>query len=477
MSFQDLVDRFKANKTISGLMLPLLALVLVVIILLGYWLIQIPSGRALANGVGGVFSTPSSTITQSLTPTITAISTLTATPTLTAMPTLKLTVTPTSTPTLTLTPTPTATSTKTVTQTPTASPTATPTKTATPTPTATSTRTPIPSLTPTPDPKFGAYAAKRLVFAGQIVDKETGYWQENRLVILFLNGEEISRTLTKFDDFTKDRNIGLLNGMFIFDVENKYKLTMSELNQNAGSDADFLYFGKTFFDKPVDYPFAPSMFYHWFRKVYAGETVHISIANKDIVYSIVSLPGEIKGNALPAEISSPGSIKLLNNGKIVAVQYQNETSPASSTGGEFIQIEVLKPVEEKIKIDSVSKPVVNCLNIANYHEPYQIERVYTTTYTIGAEAGIPLLNLFNLLASLKAIYKYEQGEVITQSFPIVMPGQEGKILTYTIITQEVWDVGKSVIKVGDLSFDVPYRVKKGLDYDLQLDKARNCPTP
>jgi len=152
-----------------------------------------------------------------------------------------------------------------------------------------------------------------LVFSGKVVNVVTGEWPNDRLILLFLNGEEIARTESTKGEFPES-NEGMHDGFFILRIANGYNLTIKDFNFEGNQGLDFSWKN----NNKWSFSSENSEIYRWFGNVEEGTLTYISLPAKNLKFAIYifDLPSE----NLPAEIQTPGSAVLKHDGTI----YVNE---------------------------------------------------------------------------------------------------------------------------------------------------------
>ena len=181
--------------------------------------------------------------------------------------------------------------------------------------------------------------ADDLVFAGQIEDA-SGRWLNDYVVVLFKNGEEISRTSSRLLDSPLS-SVGPMDGVFELKIFNEYKL-----NQEHG-----FYFPT---DSPVEVKAVNGIvgtryIGTWFDNLTPGSLRVIEVPEKQLVYSLVVLPNPL--DELP-ESHHRGNVKLEGSrlvtnvvedteeteSETIQVATIPETIPVSQTNVQFIEL-------------------------------------------------------------------------------------------------------------------------------------------
>lgn len=222
--------------------------------------------------------------------------------------------------------------------------------------------TPIPTPTPTSVPVVQLYSyVYNLVFAGKVVNKDSGEWPNDRLVLLFLKGREIGRTISSTGEFTAtistnegwlggsasaNGNIGIVDGMFILSAPNTYELTISSL----GIDPTKLGFFEANYNGTA--------LISWLDPFYEGESHEYYIPSKNITYVVKVMSGPVY--ELPAEIQQPGSTELREGNRLVAIEPATENATPQPKPMADGSVELLNQKEEILEFDPIRIPINNC---------------------------------------------------------------------------------------------------------------------
>ncbi len=158
-----------------------------------------------------------------------------------------------------------------------------------------------------------------IIFAGKVVDSDTGAWPNDYLVLVFLNGEEVSRGFTALGEF-KESGEGTHDGLFVLKVENTYKLLPNAGfvlgNEQEGSFSE----GKGLLGNI-------SYIYVWFNEVNVGSLLTMEIVGKNAQYAIKVMPNP-RGELLPEILD--GHTKLTEDGEVVIVPSPPPPNPTAT---------------------------------------------------------------------------------------------------------------------------------------------------
>ena len=136
-----------------------------------------------------------------------------------------------------------------------------------------------------------------LVFAGKVVNSATDEWPNNRLVLLYLRGQEAGRSVTQLDEF-RDSKEGLHDGLFVIKAENTYGLR--ERAFKIDNDQGLVFRRAKNLDVlPANY------IYHWFGDIEEGSVFNLPVPSKNIEYVLKVVEGDVAN--LPPELLVSGS--------------------------------------------------------------------------------------------------------------------------------------------------------------------------
>lgn len=151
--------------------------------------------------------------------------------------------------------------------------------------------------------------ASHIVFTGKVIDAN-GMWLDNYLVILYLNGEEISRDVSRLQKFPESE-IGVHNGLFKIEVSNVYEL--------SAEDQFVLPDGPTMtMSNSEGFVGNTATVYKWFGDLQPGQLMRIQVPKKQIEYALYISPTAI--GSLDAEIQY-GKTQLSAAGDVTAYVY------------------------------------------------------------------------------------------------------------------------------------------------------------
>ena len=309
-----------------------------------------------------------------------------------------------------------------------------------------------------------APAVDTITFAGKVVHPSTSKWNNNRLVVIYKDEQEIGRTFSRQGEY-KENNLGIIDGLFVVEVPNEYKLKSKDLK------------GFNFRVIPDSIWKAHTTRFQWFPEVYEGKTLSTHITSKNIDYVVKVFDGD--ESTLPPEIRD-GKTELRGN-QIVVSKPDSEV-PVSDQSYNALQIDNIE-YATKTEIVSVNTTLpINVLNNCDASLP--VSQKYTQTQTfihkylgeVGAEIGveIPIGIWGKVLPSLQAKYGFEDNQVDTISIEYTTAADAGTSVAYIVTLREVWESGVAKVSQGDIILSVPFRVKTHMIYEI-TSQPRTCP--
>lgn len=344
--------------------------------------------------------------------------------------------------------------------------------------------TPTPQPTPTaqPTPIIQYFENPYcLVFAGKVINKDTGEWTNNRLILLFLKGKEIARTTT----FLSQRQIGLPplsfwgnaetftgsngieDGLFALSAYNTYQLTISTL----GVPPQELSFFEGSYSDTYGTGCAEGLV-SWVNPFYEGETKEYSIPSKNIVYTLIVLPGDM--SQLPAEIQQPGSVSLLEGNRLVAIDPNApEPTPQPAFSNNVTRFDQV--VEDVNKFPPAIFPINNCGGTADIKQEitqtYIHEIIDETKEKLGIE--IPIFDWIKIVAEIERHYGISDKQITTYSTVLTIPA--GQNIQYTVVRKQIWESGMAVVVSGGVEISAPYRILKSETFEVSDSEQKACP--
>lgn len=321
---------------------------------------------------------------------------------------------------------------------------------------------------------------ENIVFGGKVVNSETGEWNNDRLVLLFLKSKEVARSITSMGEFTgtivKDEPtqtpFGVVDGLFLLQAPNTYKLTPEMLLQ----DGVPLEFRRAYFPNPNNDTNIVSM-YTWFDEFEEGSTYELHIPSKNITYTIVVLSGSV--NDLPPALLISNSTELLENGEIVVKLPGTDEAldPAQLSDVAVKEIQYSNQTEE-VEINRLTIPLDNCGGSVELSQKYTYTQTfiheYTTEtgFTIGAE--IPVYAWAKVLAEIQTKYGFKNGQIDTRAIEYNMAAAPRTSVVYYVVWKEIWETGTGNVSVTNSALNVPFRVKTNVVYEVSSE-PRTCP--
>lgn len=163
-----------------------------------------------------------------------------------------------------------------------------------------------------------AYQTPReIIFAGKVVDKESDEWLNDCLVIAFLDGEEIGRSLSTTGKFAHSQE-GVHDGLFVVRFTNAYELTKGHKFMQAENHQIPLSEGQGMLGNTA-------YLYRWFNDLTPGDIVRMEVTDKQIEYALVLLP--MPASQLPDNILN-GPVTLTADGRIRPLKHTLTWSPS-----------------------------------------------------------------------------------------------------------------------------------------------------
>jgi hypothetical protein len=305
-----------------------------------------------------------------------------------------------------------------------------------------------------------------LQFAGKAINKDTGEWPNNRLVLVFLKGKEIGRAITARGDFPAS-GLGVTDGLFVVEVENAYGLTGNSLSKDSGSKFEIDSRGSSHNDR---------FLFHWFGDVEEGGGYHVDVPSKNLEYVVKIVEGDV--DTLPPEMRVTNSLRLRSDGTILAEAPNGPTTDPTADGSAEAHGSSVGSKEDTKELRRITVPINNCGGNAAISQKYTQVQTFIHTYNIGWTGGIggeiPLPLRLHLIAQLELEFGFEQGQIDTRSIEYTMAAQPHTHVRYIVTWSEVWKDGTTAIELGDAAIDVPFRARTDLIYAVDSEPL-GCP--
>lgn len=302
-----------------------------------------------------------------------------------------------------------------------------------------------------------------IVFAGKVVDPNSGEWANNRLVLLFLKSKEIARDVTstrEYDAMTSETNsrrvdggLGIADGIFVLHIQNTYELlspessfTLIQLNENDNALAT------------------------WADPLNEGDFREFYVPAKNLKYTLVALSGEL--SQLPAEIQQSGSVALLDGNRLVAVDPNSpEPTPPSFYGATRFE-QITESVDE---LSNSVFPINNCGGATDVKQEithtYIHEIIDETSEKLGIE--IPIIDWLKIVAEVGKKYGTSDKEITSYSTTLIVPA--GKNIEYTVLRKQVWENGVAIIANDGIEISGAYRILKNEVFEVANSEQKSCP--
>jgi hypothetical protein len=321
-----------------------------------------------------------------------------------------------------------------------------------------------------------------LLFAGKVINKNTGEWVNNRLILLFLKNQEVARTTTKTGEFPislperakpQVGSNGVEDGLFAVFAPNIYRLTISTLgvpSQELSLFEGRHHESRSFSTCPGHS--SPLSLVSWIDPFYEGETKEYFIKSKNIRYIITVLPGDI--SQLPAEIQQPGSVRLLEGNRLVAIDPKApKPTPQPAFSNNVTKFD--RVVEDTKEFPPAVFPINNCGGAADIKQEVTQTYIHQIVDESKAKLGIeiPILNWIKIVAEIERHYGISDKEIATYATTLAVPA--GQNIQYTVIRKQTWESGMAVVVSGGVEVSAPYRVLKSETFEVAKSEKKSCP--
>ncbi|MCB8966359.1 MAG: hypothetical protein H6660_05630 [Ardenticatenaceae bacterium] len=313
--------------------------------------------------------------------------------------------------------------------------------------------TPLPTPTPTPEP---GKAARELLFTGKVVNGDATNWPNERLVVLYLNGQEVGRTTTDVGANNLSEE-GMTDGYFAIEIPNTY-----EIPENR--------FDFTEFEVKTDRSVLPSRQTIWFGNMIEGGLYEIPVPVKNLSYFIKIFATNTA--YLPTEMLEEGSTRLTADREVVLALDWDEAE-TSSDNRILIQGVQTDVSQETVEINREIFSIENCQGnsvlsqVTSSTQTFYHEYETETTATASVDLPIKL----PVLLELEARYGFVQGQINSKEVSFNMEAQPGTNVTYTLIWLETWESGVAIVEVESERLEVPFRVRKSVTSDISSEAS------
>jgi len=317
-----------------------------------------------------------------------------------------------------------------------------------------------------------------LLFAGKVVNENTGEWANNRLVILFLKNNEVARAITSTRAYYigKPKNKGLMgsngvtDGVFYTVVPNTYQLTLNTLGIPPSELP--LYEG-IYYPDGKNANSGRNALASWLDPIYEGSQKEFYIPSKNIKYTLVALSGDV--SQLPSEIQQPGSIRIIEGNRLVLIDpnapdVENTSPTFANNTTKFDQI------TEQVNVSPpLIFPINNCGGSAEVKQEvtqtYIHEIVDESKFKLGIE--IPILDWFKIVAEIEKRYGISDKQITSFSTTLTVPA--GQNIQYTLVRKETWESGSVSVIDNNIEISAPYRIL--LNEIIEIANSENKPCP
>lgn len=308
--------------------------------------------------------------------------------------------------------------------------------------------------------KYAEKAKDRIEFVGRVTDSG-GRPRNDRLVLVFKNGEEVGRStsaLGKYDKIEKVPN----DGLFKIAFDNEYEITEVELK-------DIFYsFGST---SRTGSGSIYNRTWIYFGQILEGRQKELKVTSRNnVTYTIKVIAGNF--NSLPEDLRNDENSTMMDkDGSVVVV------GPDGAPHLEPESVDFTGKIEE-IKLRDILFPVDNCGGnslISNSYSDVQ-SFVHETSFDIGfdAKAKYPSLSLagINLTTQLKSRFGFSHREVSETIINTQFAAAPGSNVMHKLVWYEVWEHGTAVVRTDGGLVSLPFKVKTRLVYKLEAVKEK-----
>lgn len=305
-------------------------------------------------------------------------------------------------------------------------------------------------MPPTPTPEPGG-VANEVLFTGKVVNEDATKWFNKRLVVVYLNGQEVGRTITDVGENDLGEE-GMTDGYFAVEIPNTYEIPENRFDLSR-------------FEVTTDRTIFPSQQTIWFGNMVVGGLYEIPVPVKNLTYFIRIFATDVA--YLPPEMLEENSTRLTDDHEVVlALDWDEEE--ASTDGRILIQGVQTNVSQETVEMNQEIFSIENCQgnsvlsqeisSTQTFYHEYQTE--ITGTATIALPIQLPVL------LELQARYGFVQGQVNSKTVSFNMEAQPGTHVTYTLTWLETWETGIAKVEVESEQLEVPFRVRKSITHDI-----------
>lgn len=308
--------------------------------------------------------------------------------------------------------------------------------------------------------------ADKIVFAGKVVNRATGEWPNNRLVLVFLRGKEVGRGISATGEPYRAK-LGVIDGLFAIGVDNEYRLTTDEITKESGLRFEVMEptIRERLLNDTIGDLFG-SRAYRWFGDVEEGGVYHIAVPSKNLEYTMKIVQGDVA--TLPPEMQIANSLRLRSDGAIVVESPNEPAAAATADSSSEVDSLSVESKEDTKQLKKITVPINNCGGNTTVSQQYTQAQTFVHTYNIGWTGGvggeIPLPLRLHLIAGLELKYGFEHGQIDTRSIEYTMAAQPHSNVRYVVTWSEVWEDGTTALEMGGAKIEVPFKVRTNLIY-------------
>ncbi len=309
--------------------------------------------------------------------------------------------------------------------------------------------------------------ADGIIFTGKVVNSVTNERLNDRLVLLFLNSNEIARavTYTGKTDIVYNNFVGMTDGFFEIEIPNTYELSLYRIGLPVEELPFVIEYTPDFFPR--------KLLGTWVDNFGEGETYDFYIPSKNIHYRLMVLPGPM--SSLPAEIQQSGSLTLVDGNRLVAID-PNAPAPTPQPAFSNNLADFQQVTEYVQQFPPAIFPINNCGGVADVkqeiNQTYIHEIIDETNQKIGV--NLPILDWLTISGEIERHYGISDKEVTTYSTTLTVPA--GQNIQYTVIRNQTWETGVAVVTSNDgVQISAPYRILKSETFEIANSENKSCP--
>lgn len=286
-------------------------------------------------------------------------------------------------------------------------------------------------------------AVSKLEFVGRVKD-DLGVFLNDRIVILYLNGREVGRDVTKTGKYYTDNNPN--DGLFQIIIPNQYELSEKEIAERGYSTGVL----STFKRGKKGYLGAATFIL--VGAGYEGEKYEFTFPTRnDLKYTVKIIYGDF--GTVSRDIRECEGATYLTDLDEVVCPLGLDGTPGDPTEGEI----------EEIMLKEVEIPVDNCYGDTQISQNYTGSEkfVHEINFSMGVSTG--------LLKKVQAKFGFVDKEESYQSIETNFTAKARNRMVYKITWYEVWQYGTIPITTERETKNIPFKVKTKLKYKISSE--------